>query len=211
MDEAKQSEWLEETGGAIPFDPLAQDPAHWRFLNERIPEVIVYSAGSNGDHTNIRGLLEGYPFLIQSSPWETEMIVGSPDEFLSSEDILYYSSFNSQLISTPDDMEPAFMSLIAHLDVKPFEYMFRAKLIEGYKDGELILSEQHDDVVYSYGNSPREAYNSAKENAITGLTQAGFTLYSALSLWESRKVEKTPLNEDTRVFPEKRPKFKVVY
>lgn len=208
--EEAHSAWL-ETDRTIPFDPLAQDPSEWEFLQESLPGVVVSSAGLNPltKATVIKGLLEKHPFLLESTADGTSLLVGDPDGMFEDANILYSSHFASPLINTIDDVRTALIATVTHLNLHPFEYKFKAKLIESYSGDRLTLSHDLDDIVSGLGITPEDGYKMAKQNNINGLTAAGFTIYSALSLWEARQVEETPINKDPRNFPETYPTFEV--
>lgn len=207
-------EWL-RSDHQIPFDPYAQKLEDWDFLREKVPGLIVASAGGFGLF-QASGLLEGYPFYYREEYGHAELRVGALDstDHITSTNALYASS-----TTLPDDSNTHFVEifpeLVRRLARAPFlwefeglEWRFSDERNPTFQHMELIPDSRA--IYYGWGLTPEEGYLAASEPN-PSLEASGYSAELQQERFWLAQVSPIPVNKDNRPFPEIDPVFRVNY
>lgn len=202
--------YLENPEVGLDFDLFAQDINKWAWLEEFIPGIIITSAGGSLPF-QAEGTILGYPFYYRSEQYSASIKVGSlhGDKPYLPESAIYSARIKNDHYLGGETFVQDLIRLIPLLDKAPFLYRFPCKEIkwaEGFTSFEVLDEET---TVAGWGQNPTEAFEWAKKPDEWAKTISE-TLYNMMPFaFEAREVSKIPVNQDTRVFPNVRPDFRV--
>lgn len=198
-------EYLENSNAQeVEFDLWARDVNDFKFLQERIPDIVVTSAGGLCPF-QVEGMVQDYYFYLKARGGVTTLKISD------SEERVYLEPHWSSTI----ERETSFYDLEDNL-VELFHLLTKANFCYKFEGHEIDFNTKQVDkntvrTVWSRGYSSEEAWNNIFVHYSSDL------LLEKLQLTKTRWVEllkecefnKTPSNQDLRVFPETQPVFLV--
>lgn len=192
------------------FDLHAQDPAIWKDLSDRIPGLIISSAGGFSIY-EASGLIHGHPFYYRRSSSESRLQVGSSDGDAKT-DYLYHSVLKEEKSPLDENFieREAFESdMIYHVNnlaITPFRYSFASKrVIEDY-NGKL-RTDGSKIILTAWGQTPKDAFNAL----MSPRNGSKIPIHKQKAILALAEPNPNPLNIDKRVFPTVHPHFRVLY
>lgn len=191
----------------VGFDMYAQSPKAWAHLSEKIPGLIVTSAGGWVPFQS-QGFLHGLPYYLRCRHDVASLEVGQADGS-AFRDILFYADIDYTESAGIENFEDMMIKLVPLLKKAPFRYEFECRVPE-YDENHKYTGNTTDkyDVTYGWGNSPEEAYESVtKPNWF--LKERGVSDEDQLYRISLQKINPNPINEDNRVWPDPLPEFVV--
>ena len=198
-----EDDLFEEVG----FDMYAQTPKAWEHLSEKIPGLIVTSAGGWVPFQS-EGLLQGLPYYLRCRHDVASLTIGQADSNIF-EDALFYAEIDYTKFAGIENFEDMIIQLVPLLEKMPFRYEFACKVPE-YDENHKHTGNttDKDDTTYGWGNSPEEAFESLmKPNWF--LKERGVSDEEQLYRRGLQKINPSPINEDNRVWPNPLPIFVV--
>lgn len=202
-----------KSDGSIEFDIYAQNPHDWEWLGRIIPTLIVSSAGGWMPF-QAEGLLHNHPFYFRSEQGSANLRVGEIDgdaPYLS--DSTLYSSYISY-DEQEDEKEnfPALMvKLVPLLKKSPFLWEFEAnEVMHDDTDSRkyTVLDKPAQYPLHGWGFTPEEGYLDAIEPKKI-FERVGWDYDFQKQLILERNPKSTPINADTRKYPETVPNWTV--
>lgn len=162
------------------FDIRAQDINDWAWVQEFVPELIIYSAGGQMPF-QAEGFIQGLPFYFRTEDGYASLRVSdSKSTLFPPVDALYSSHMdidNKGL--TGSEWVSYLFTLIEKLERTEKQYFFKANVIDYNADGKFGLSVKKDEDltewdnefknIVGWGNTVDEAFESAKEFISVGL------------------------------------------
>lgn len=212
MLENRKEEFLKALETGAHFDLYAQDPEDWKELQQLIPGIVITSAGGIIPF-QAEGTLHGYPFYYRDRHGSATLYVGEADgetPYLPSY-ALWSAHVDTPEFAGGENFIKNLYHLVPALEHGKFLYKFAARKPtweEGTGVWRYTLSDEKIDEVVGWGSTPEEAYESAAQPSAY-LAEKDFTPEAQNELWVAQDVERTPLNEDLRVYPNPEPVFRV--
>lgn len=198
--------WIEDEQTDVDFDIWAQSPEDWRDLSDRIPGLIVSSAGGIGLY-QAEGLLHGLPFYYREKQGWASLRVGQADGDAFS-DYLYHAGAACSEWVEEEQFSAMMLQLVPKLQKSPFLWKFSGKKLIDLPNGDVAASEEENPFIASWGFTPEEAYQRLHD-ADDYLTAQGYDEAVQHRWWELQQVNPVPKNYDNRVWPNPEPDFKV--
>lgn len=201
--------WM-ESDGSISFDPHAQDPSDWSWLQEFIPGLIISSAGGQIPF-QAEGLYLGYPFYFRDRHGSASLSVGALDGEMPyhGNDILYYASVETEEFEGAKNFIKNLIALVPELKRSPYSYTFIGKTLDLTKSGSgYAISEDKSTHYPAWGYTPDEAYMSLLEPS-QYLVDHGFSIERQAQMNKDMDFDRTPLDDDSRKFPVTDPDFRI--
>lgn len=188
------------------IDLYQQDPSDWDFLAELIPELVVTSAGGYFPF-QAQGTLQGFPFYFRArGEWAT-LHLSAPGDDPVGFDLLYYAGMSVPFGFGVQDFCETMLKLVPALQRSPFRWKFSGyKLDLPVKNSWEAVRTDQKEISVGWGHTPEEGWAQTQEIS-EYLLEHGCTEEVQRKHLELKAVSKTPLNQDTRVFPEVDPVF----
>lgn len=205
-------EYLQNPDSGLDFDLFAQDINKWAWLDEFIPGIIITSAGGSMPF-QAEGTLLGYPFYYRSEHYYAEIRIGAMDgdkPYLR-ESALYSARIENEHYLGGETFVKDLTRLIPLLEKAPFLYRFPCKEIkwaEGFASFEVL---DQDTTEAGWGHTPEEAYAWAQKTDEWIRTKSETWYRMMPYAFEAREVSRIPVNQDTRVYPDVKPDFRVTF
>lgn len=189
-------------------DLYQQDPSDWEFLTEFIPGLVITSAGGACPFQAL-GTLKGFPFYLRARGEWVTLHLSAPGADPVGFEPLYHAGMAAPFAFGVQEFCEFMLKLVVELEKSPFRWEF-----EGYKlsypdekKWEAVRTEERETNL-GWGVTPEEGWEKTQEVS-EYLLGYGCTEEMQKRFMELREVSKTPLNQDTRVFPEVDPIFEV--
>lgn len=191
-------------------DLYQQDPSDWNFLSEVIPGLVITSAGGLAPFQAL-GTLKGFPFYFRARNEWASLHLSAPGDIPFGTDVLYHAGMDAPFSLSDQDFCNLMMQLVSSLEKSPFRWEFEAyKLTMPESNSWAAIRTPEKTVEYGWGATPEEGW--AETQLISDyLLEKGCDEETQKMYLELKDISRTPLNEDTRVFPEIEPVFEVKF
>lgn len=150
------------------FDMYAQDVNKWKWLQQFVPEVIVYSAGGLCPF-QVEGYLGEFNFYYRERGGIASLnLARSKNESYSAVNSLYRASINTEEFGPAHKWLGTFLTLIERLEKNPYLYQFQTDEVTG--SGKVFSKklDENGEVIHTtvggWGFTEEEAYQDALEN-----------------------------------------------
>lgn len=204
----RAKEIMEAALAGKDVDLYQQDPEDWAFLTEFIPGLKITSAGGMLPFQAL-GTLHGFPFYFRARHEWATLHLSAPGTDPVGWEHLYHAGIEAPFMVDAKIFCELMLKLVSALERSPFRWEF-----EGYKlsypdpkKWEAVRTEEKE-TNYGWGITPEEGWEKTQETS-DYLLGYGCTEEMQKRFMGLREVSKTPLNQDTRVFPEVDPVFEV--
>jgi hypothetical protein len=189
-------------------DLYQQRPEDWEFLAEFIPGLKITSAGGMLPFQAL-GTLHGFPFYFRARHEWATLHLSAPGTDPVGWEHLYYASCEAPFHFTAQDFCEIMLKIVPQIKRASFRWEFDGHKLHfpDPKKWEAVQSEEKD-THYGWGVTPEEGWLATQEMS-EYLLEHGCSEETQRRFNELREISKTPLNQDTRVFPESDPVFEV--
>lgn len=150
------------------FDMYAQDVNEWKWLQQFVPEVIVYSAGGACPF-QAEGYLGEFNFYYRERGGSASLnLARSQKESYSAVDSLYCASIEVEEFRPAHEWLGTFLTLVEQLEKNPYLYQFQADEVVGTGK---VFSKKFDEngnaihtTAGGWGFTEEEAYQNTLEH-----------------------------------------------
>lgn len=150
------------------FDMHAQDVNEWKWIQQFVPEMIVYSAGGICPF-QVEGYLGEFNFYYRERGGVASLnLARSKKESYSTVDSLYRASTNTEEFGPAHKWLGTFLTLVERLKKNPYLYQFQADEVTG--SGKVFSKklDENGEVIHTtiggWGFTEEEAYQNALEH-----------------------------------------------
>lgn len=189
------------------FNIYKQDPERWRFLTEKIPGLVITSAGGVLPY-QAEGTLHGLPFYFRCRHENASIRLVEVGGNAISGEPLYIANMDAPHMINDEKFAEIMVELISKLRRSEFRWEFMGRKVNVDK-GLKITQTDEEEISYGWGYTPEEGFRETQVHS-TYLLERGFTPEIQDELWRARQLNPTPVNSDNRNWPDPEPKFEVV-